>query len=1234
MKKILYALFLAPLFLFGQEWTQLHSNTCQNIITDDNGTYYSLNSTNVTKSFDGGLTWETTNFDLNPTYGALSYDSVLLVSSPHNDVYISSNQGQSWESSFTYLDWQSSFLNGFGCEATRMIYIPEVNQILMSYTGYLRGIYKAQSNEDNNLVWEKKFSLGADCWDMCLSADIVYSAFRSSNQIGGLYKSYDYGDTWELLLNTEYADNPSVLEVSASHIYYVSVDNKFYKSDDEGATWTNSHLFTDLNDQIAPNYSCKDMVRIGNTLIASFNHIGLFKSTDNGDTWGKIDELNENQLNYMLVSDNKLFVSSQSGIYSTEIGCTDELSCNYNNIATFEDTTCIYSQDVNACASCSGESDGTGSVLSNDEDNDGICDADEQEGCKDLLACNYNQSFTVDMNNDLCIYAVDAGPCAVCSGESNGTGYVVANDDDDDGICNIDEVTCEDIFASNYSEEVVCAYYNTYPIEDIGFLNYLIENYPDCIVNDSLNLDAVGGITSLNLDGLNLFSIDGVQYFTDLISMSCNNNNLTTLPVLPDNLTILSCSGNGLTVIQVLPIGLISFTCDNNDLTVLPILPVTLTSLSCSGNALTYIESLTTELTSFTCDNNDLITLPVLPDGLIILSCSGNQLNGIEDLPSGLTILLCNDNNLISLPTLPVSLITISCYGNGILIVNDLPIGLIELNVTDNPIICVGSYPLGLSSELSDYLPCQYGCMDQLACNYDNSALVTDSNCIYPFEFYNCNGVCDNDLDGDGYCDQLEIFGCTDTIADNYDTLATENTGCIIDIGCAVEGACNYSTYVVNNNFDLCMFPPYYYLCVEVVSLTDGTITYEFECNSDGDGDGICDELEVYGCIQVNACNYNPESTEDNNDCIFPELNYDCVGNCLIDMDADGVCDIDEVIGCQDQTACNYNELATDQGFCNYPLTYFDCTGSCLADIDGDGICDSLEIVGCQDEIACNYDVTATDDSGLCGYAVENYDCNNLCLNDVDSDSICDEYEVVGCQDVMACNYHELATDEGICDYAATYFDCNGACLADTDIDGVCDELEIYGCIDEQACNYNIEATEIGPCDYLIVNIQEQVVFYNNQFTPLLIATNNAINPTISWYMSDQEILLETNDSLFVNQDALFIVNIYDESQNCFGIDSFEVRDFNLSDSYKNSISVYPNPSNDKVYIDFSNFQSKMILELIDLSGKVFWSKEVGLDNQNSFHINVKQFPSQACFLNIQMINNRQLSYPLLINTK
>ena len=44
-----------------------------------------------------------------------------------------------------------------------------------------------------------------------------------------------------------------------------------------------------------------------------------------------------------------------------------------------------------------------------------------------------------------------------------------------------------------------------------------------------------------------------------------------------------------------------------------------------------------------------------------------------------------------------------------------------------------------------------------------------------PNQYYECDGSCTNDIDGDGVCDELEIEGCQDSIADNYDVNATDS---------------------------------------------------------------------------------------------------------------------------------------------------------------------------------------------------------------------------------------------------------------------------------------------------------------------------------------------------------------------------------------------------------------------------------------------------------------------------
>jgi hypothetical protein len=143
-------------------------------------------------------------------------------------------------------------------------------------------------------------------------------------------------------------------------------------------------------------------------------------------------------------------------------------------------------------------------------------------GCTDSTAFNYNPDALYDDASCIeIVYGCTYDLPSICNFDSNANVddgscfYVDSNED----CIEPQPSTCLDVFASNFNEEATCSYYNTYPIEDAGFLNYLLENYPGCMVNDSLNLDALGGITNLNLDGLNISSIDGIQYFTDLVSV-------------------------------------------------------------------------------------------------------------------------------------------------------------------------------------------------------------------------------------------------------------------------------------------------------------------------------------------------------------------------------------------------------------------------------------------------------------------------------------------------------------------------------------------------------------------------------------------------------------------------------------------------------------------------------------------------------------------------------------------
>ena len=305
-----------------------------------------------------------------------------------------------------------------------------------------------------------------------------------------------------------------------------------------------------------------------------------------------------------------------------------------------------------------------------------------------------------------------------------------------------------------------------------------------------------------------------------------------------------------------------------------------------------------------------------------------------------------------------------------------------------------------------------------------------------------CGGDCPADADGDGICDTVD--DCVGTM----DACGICNgPGAVYACGCfpLPEGDCDCE----GNQID-------------ALGICGG------DCETDTDGDGICDTSEVPGCTDPTACNFNPEATDESGDCTYAEPGYTCAGDCIIDTDGDGICDDLEIGGCTDPEACNFNDDATDDSGCFYPAPGFNCAGECLEDADDDGVCDSLEILGCTEDEACNFNPDATEESGICLFPQPGFDCAGNCLEDADGDGICDGLELLGCLEDEACNFNpEAQQSDSSCVYPPFGYDCFGQCLNDSDGDGICDVFEVAGCMDVTACNFNPQATQPNDlCDY------------------------------------------------------------------------------------------------------------------------------------------------------------------------
>lgn len=190
-------------------------------------------------------------------------------------------------------------------------------------------------------------------------------------------------------------------------------------------------------------------------------------------------------------------------------------------------------------------------------------------------------------------------------------------------------------------------------IPDPNFKAYLVANY-DQNNDNEISLFEIEKLTYLTVSSLSIASLEGIEHFTNLQSLSCDNNSLAELDLSKNTqLTGLACGYNKISKLILPPNAekMTSLSCCENKLT---------DKLDCSNWA---------NLTNLDCHNNNFTALDLTGcSELIGLSCGGNNLTSlnVQDC-SNLTILQCGSNKLSSLDiSMCPYLLTLSCGNNNL----------------------------------------------------------------------------------------------------------------------------------------------------------------------------------------------------------------------------------------------------------------------------------------------------------------------------------------------------------------------------------------------------------------------------------------------------------------------------------------------------------------------------------------------------------------------------------------
>ena len=173
--------------------------------------------------------------------------------------------------------------------------------------------------------------------------------------------------------------------------------------------------------------------------------------------------------------------------------------------------------------------------------------------------------------------------------------------------------------------------------------------------DDRLSPAELAAAESMSLIGKSIGDLTGIEHFTALTHLRCQNNQLTSLDVSKNTaLEELDCGDNQLTSLDVSKnTALKELYCMNNPLTSLDVSKNTaLTDLNCINTQRASLDvSKNTSLTSLLCGENQLTSLDVSKNtALTSLLCAKNQLTSLDiSKNTDLTDLDCRWNQLTSL---------------------------------------------------------------------------------------------------------------------------------------------------------------------------------------------------------------------------------------------------------------------------------------------------------------------------------------------------------------------------------------------------------------------------------------------------------------------------------------------------------------------------------------------------------------------------------------------------------
>ncbi|MGB1032042.1 MAG: hypothetical protein ACPGWM_05485, partial [Flavobacteriales bacterium] len=318
-----------------------------------------------------------------------------------------------------------------------------------------------------------------------------------------------------------------------------------------------------------------------------------------------------------------------------------------------------------------------------------------------------------------------------------------------------------------------------------------------------------------------------------------------------------------------------------------------------------------------------------------------------------------------------------------------------------------------------------YGCTDGTALNYNPEANIDDGSCEFevPCEANEVVAI----STGGAFPNEVS-WSITDELGNIVieEQFANTTTILCLDDGC----------YIVNM-FD--SFGDGWNGAELLIGTGDSATSFSFDSGYGAIGvlsvNSECDEIEVVGCTDEEAINYNPEANVDNGMCEYLDFIYGCLDPNALNYNPeatieDGSCEYDEV-ECDDLNQVTIY-ISTAQWGNEISWDLMDSDGNSVASGGDYSSYSSYSTVNCVADGCYQLQLTDSwgdgwngayymiyDDGGLYAEGTLLYGSEGLEIVSINGDC-----ETAGCMDPDAINFSPIATvDDGNCVYENPFSD-------------------------------------------------------------------------------------------------------------------------------------------------------------------------------------------------------------------